>query len=864
MKGNRNPPYSRLASLVRLHRCLQQVQLRLFPRSERRSRGQGFVEFALILPVLLLLMLGIIEFGYVFAAYSSLFNAAREGVRYGVVNPMDVSGIVDNAEQKIFLADPDTVDIVVWYDSGPDTPQFTDPARVQVGNRILVHVVCDLPTITPVIQPIVATLPVHTQAARTIVSLGDGAWNPGSDGDGGGGGGGEGSAAIALSVTAEPEVIQSGDAVQFTYVVTNTGDLNLADVTIEDGLGNVVPIGNLAVGDTAVWTVIESIATTTTNDVIVSGTDPDGRAVVGADSVTVTVVGAALDLAVMADPQTIYPGESVNFTYVVTNTGDADLTNVTVVDGFGTATTPADVAVGNSVFWRVAYRIYETTVNDVTATGSGPGDSTVSDSESAMVLIVEGLAPVVIHEPLREGGTVVTGTAHPGRSVYIRDLMQSDFPAPASDTILVLADGTFEFTGLPSLVAGHVILVEAYGQWDSAVVLGDFDPIVIEALCHTNVIVNGTAEPGKRVALYISATGYQDSTTVDASGAFTFTLPTDQPLQAGQAVQVSGYGESTSAVVDPCTTNAYIVISPQCGPAGWTTLTINGYNWEYQNAADYTTIRWDGDSAGIVLADGLPPQWQTQVSLDVTEGAHQVSAANKDTPAVVSSFACPCPAPNLEITSMSLLTSQPISTYEQVDFGVTVKNTGRRPVNNLFWVDLYASQPTTQVAGIAWAAVSGLGVGDSITVTVPIQSGFETTGTHPIWAFADSRSQVVETDEGDNQDGPITVDISEEGVPPEPPITGTGTIVGETWVSMTGIPVPHGRVNVRCLDGAGDTVASTTSDDVGRYVLPNLPTGTYTLIGETWIDGVRYSRILDGVAVNEPLTTVSLIILYRD
>ena len=188
MKGNCNPPHSHLASRVLLRRCFQQVQPRPSPSSERRSQGQGFVEFALILPVLLLLMLGIVEFGYVFAAYSSLFNAAREGVRYGVVNPKDVSGIVDRAEQKIFLADPDTVDIVVWYDNGPDTPQFTDPARVQVGNRVLVHVVCDLPTITPVIQPIVSTLPIHSLAARTIVSLGEGAWDPGSDGGGGGGG----------------------------------------------------------------------------------------------------------------------------------------------------------------------------------------------------------------------------------------------------------------------------------------------------------------------------------------------------------------------------------------------------------------------------------------------------------------------------------------------------------------------------------------------------------------------------------------------------------------------------------------------------------------------------------------------------
>ncbi|HUX77013.1 MAG TPA: TadE/TadG family type IV pilus assembly protein [Anaerolineae bacterium] len=864
MKWNPNPPHSHPTPPLRPCRCFQRLQPRLPLSSRRPSRGQGFVEFALILPFLLLLMLGIVEFGYVFAAYSGLFNAAREGVRYGVTNPKDVSGIVANAQEKVFLADPATVDIVVTYDSGPDTPQFTDPAQVQIGNRVLVNVTCDLPTITPVIQPIVSTLPVHTQAARTIASLGEGTWNPESGGGGGGGGEGEGTAAIALSVAAEPQVVYSGDAVQFTYVVTNTGDLNLTDVTILDGFGNTVYIGDLAVGGTAVRTVVENIATTTANHVMATGTDPDSGTVSAGDSVTVTVVGAALDLAVVVNPPMIYPGELVNFIYTVTNTGDANLTDVSVVDGFGAAMATADLTVGESVFWQVSYRIYETTVNDVTASGADPLGSTVSDSESVMVLVVEELDPIAIHEPLHEGSTVVSGTAHAGRTVYIRDLMSSDFPAPASDNTATRVDSSFAFTGLPPLVAGHVILVEGYGQWDSAVVGGDFDPIVINTPCHGSIVVDGTAEPGEAVVLHVAATGYQDSTAVDAGGTFTFTLPADQPLQAGQTVEVSGYGEVASAVVEPCTTDAYIVITPQCGPAGEATITINGYNWRYQSSLDDITIKWDGATAGIVEADAQPLQWETQIIVDVTARNHQVSAVNMQIPEVMASFASPCPAPNLRVTHLSLLTSEPISTYQPLAFSVAVKNVGSRPVNNLFWVDLYSSQPTTQVTGIAWAAVSGLGAGDITTLTVPFQSGFEMTGTYAIWAFADSWNQVSELDEQDNDRGPVLVEVSQEGAPPPSPPAGTGGIAGETWVSMTGIPVPHGRTNVRCLDGAGQVIASTTSDDTAKYTLSGLPAGTYTVIGETWIDGVRYSRTLDGVVVNNDETTVLLIILYRE
>jgi len=428
MHMSHKPPYICLTPLMCLCRWFQWMRSGNLISSERRSRGQGFVEFALILPVLLLVMLGIIEFGYVFTAYSGMFNAAREGARYAVTNPKDVSGIVASTQEKVFLADPSLVAVIVRYDSGPDTAQFTDPARVQIGDRVLVYLACDLPTITPMIQPIVSSFPIHTQAARTVVSLGGGAWNP-SSGPGGSGDPGEGAPDIELSVAADPLVVESGGAVEFTYVVTNTGDVNLTGVTIVDDFGNTIDIGDLAVGANAAWNIFEIINTTTTNSVTATGTDPQGGAVSAEDSFTVTVVGAALDLTVVVEPRTVYPGELVNFTYVVTNTGDADLTTVSVVDGFGVATAPTDVAVGQSVFWRVSYSVYETTVNDVNATGDGPLGSTVSDSESAAVLVLDGLAPIVIDEPLQEGDVMVAGTAHPGSDIRIRDLMNTDFPA---------------------------------------------------------------------------------------------------------------------------------------------------------------------------------------------------------------------------------------------------------------------------------------------------------------------------------------------------------------------------------------------------------------------------------------------------
>jgi Flp pilus assembly protein TadG len=66
----------------------------------RSSRGQSLVEFALTLPLLLLVLIGILDLGRITATYVILENAAREGARYGAVHPSSSSGIVARAQAE--------------------------------------------------------------------------------------------------------------------------------------------------------------------------------------------------------------------------------------------------------------------------------------------------------------------------------------------------------------------------------------------------------------------------------------------------------------------------------------------------------------------------------------------------------------------------------------------------------------------------------------------------------------------------------------------------------------------------------------------------------------------------------------------
>jgi uncharacterized repeat protein (TIGR01451 family) len=153
-----------------------------------------------------------------------------------------------------------------------------------------------------------------------------------------------------------------GTAIEWTYKVTNSGNVTLHNVTVTDDQGVTVtcPQGTLAVGESMTCTA-SGIAeegwyyNTGTAD----ADDPQGDP--ASDSDDSSYFGAAPSIAI--DKQTaddygnegdsigILPGETVTWNYYVTNDGNVTLHNVTVTDDQGvTVTCPQDtLAVGESM-----------------------------------------------------------------------------------------------------------------------------------------------------------------------------------------------------------------------------------------------------------------------------------------------------------------------------------------------------------------------------------------------------------------------------------------------------------------------------------------------------------------------------------
>jgi hypothetical protein len=60
---------------------------RITRRTGKREGGQSLVEFALVLPIFILVLFAIVDFGMAFHAWITVTNSAREGGRLGAVHP---------------------------------------------------------------------------------------------------------------------------------------------------------------------------------------------------------------------------------------------------------------------------------------------------------------------------------------------------------------------------------------------------------------------------------------------------------------------------------------------------------------------------------------------------------------------------------------------------------------------------------------------------------------------------------------------------------------------------------------------------------------------------------------------------------
>jgi Flp pilus assembly protein TadG len=118
------------------------------------ERGAEAVEFALVVPVFLLLVFGIVDFGYMINRDTMINNASREGARLGAVDPV-ASDINTKVRQELATVEPlgtspSKITVTVTCRKPDDTNCATFASDATSGGTVIVKVDYQHLWITPV------------------------------------------------------------------------------------------------------------------------------------------------------------------------------------------------------------------------------------------------------------------------------------------------------------------------------------------------------------------------------------------------------------------------------------------------------------------------------------------------------------------------------------------------------------------------------------------------------------------------------------------------------------------------------------------------------------------------------------------
>ncbi|MGV8886286.1 MAG: DUF7507 domain-containing protein [Microbacteriaceae bacterium] len=316
--------------------------------------------------------------------------------------------------------------------------------------------------------------------------------------------------AVALKAgTSSLEIAKSGDVrggglavvgstIDYTFTVTNTGTLSISAVTISDpkpGLSAIdgyswptATTGVLAPGESATATATYVVRQSdfdsgaVRNTASVSGVPSRGAPGVSASSPQSVIVTAAASPAISIDKTQLLAtgatgraGDAVLFSWVVTNTGDATLTRVSVSDpqvaasaityAFPGAT--GTLAPGDSVTATATYILTQANVDagfitsTATTTGTPTLGSAVTDSDVGTTLIAA--APAMTVNKTSSLATVAQQGATVNYRIEVRNTGNVTLTGvDVSDTLAGLSTPAFVWPGTPgTLRPGGLLVVTA-------------------------------------------------------------------------------------------------------------------------------------------------------------------------------------------------------------------------------------------------------------------------------------------------------------------------------------------------------------------------------------------------------------------
>lgn len=132
-----------------------------------KQRGQTLAEFALVIPIFLLILMGIFDMGRAVFAYTSIANAAREGTRLGIVN-QSTGKITERANQMAAAADKTAAAVTIQISQSDSAPNANDCTPVRVGCNVRVEYKTVFRAITPILGAVVGNITLRAESVEPV------------------------------------------------------------------------------------------------------------------------------------------------------------------------------------------------------------------------------------------------------------------------------------------------------------------------------------------------------------------------------------------------------------------------------------------------------------------------------------------------------------------------------------------------------------------------------------------------------------------------------------------------------------------------------------------------------------------------
>ncbi len=635
--------------------------------------------------------------------------------------------------------------------------------------------------------------------------------------------------------------VQAGETIQYSYVITNTGNVDLASLSVSDPTGGpvtcptpappgLVPGDTLTCTENAPYVVTQSDVDNggVTDTATATGTDLQGGAATSApasvDTSSLPSPAVSVDKTATVSPagdqDAAKAGDTIQYTYAVTNIGNVDLASVAVSDLPRTVSCPTPAAPGlapGAEETCTATGVYTVVQSDVdtgavtdTATATGTdnaGDvSAPSNPSTATVLTVTGNASVSITK------SATVSPAADQSAVKVGDTIQYSYTVTNTGNI------TLTSVAVSDPTAGSVScpIPAAPGLLPGA-----------SEICNADqpyIVAQSDVDAG-------SVTDSATATGVDTQGAQSEPSAASTPVIVPAVAAAPGVSLSKTATVDPAADQTGVKVGDRISYAYAVTNTGN---------VTLTSVAVSDPSAGNVtcptpavpgLAPGQSetctaddPHPVTQVDIDNGGVTDTATATGTDTQGVQSPSSAPAtvtvPAiarvPAVEIQKFASAANgdtSPISQGEQIQYSYLVTNTG-----NVDLTSLAVSDNKVSSVNCPNPAAPGLAPG-----------AFETcTGTYAATAQDALNNDVTNTATGTGADAagatspvsaPVTLSIPEGSPAPAvaihksasvtPASDQDGVVVGD-HISYSYIVTNTGNVNLSTVAVNDPTAGSVT------------------------------------------------------